>query len=110
MGFSLFTVNKVLRFPLWERMRDHEFLKPHEAAKLLKVSEVEFLDAVYKGDIPGKRIGGRWRFSQTELMRLCKLRNDRNPTPCLREESMYFFDDEEAHEGRAERIIEAYKE
>lgn len=87
-----------------------EFLRPHEAAKLLKISEVEFLDAVYSGDIPGARIGGRWRFSRTELMRLCKLRNDLNPTPYLREESMYFFDDEEAHEGRAERIIEAYRQ
>ena len=109
MGFSLFTVNEVLRFSRRKRRDEDEFLKPHEAAKLLRVSETEFLDAVYSGDIPGKRISGRWRFSRAELMRLCKLQNDHNPTPCLREESMYFFDDEEAHEGRAERIIEAYR-
>jgi hypothetical protein len=110
MNFSLFTVDEVLRFPRRKRNDRDEFLKPHEAAELLKVSEVEFLDAVYSGDIPGKRISGRWRFSRVELMRLCKLRNNHNPTPCLREESMYFFDDDEAHEGRVERIIEAYRQ
>jgi Pentapeptide repeats (9 copies) len=96
MRFSLFTVN------------ENEFLKPHEAAKLLRVSEEEFFNAVFEGDIPGNRISGRWRFSRTELMRLCKQRNDRLPTPYLREEGGYFFDDEEAYKERVKRVVREY--
>ncbi len=42
-------------------------LTPEEAAEYLKVSKRTLLDLARRGQIPGRKIGNRWRFSPTQL-------------------------------------------
>ncbi len=107
MYFNLPTVNRVLEIFGWNQQ--NEFLKPHEAAKLLMVTEEEFFKAVCSGHIPGNHVCGRWRFSRTELLRFCGKFNDRYSLLYLVEERAYFFDDEKAHENRVKQVVEAYE-
>jgi uncharacterized protein YjbI with pentapeptide repeats len=102
MYFNLPTINKVLEMFQWNRQR--EILTPHEAAKLLMVTEEEFFQAFYDGDIPGNKICGQWRFSRSELLRFCGRRFN------TMEGRQLFFDDKKDSETQTEQVIQAYKE
>lgn len=39
-----------------------------EAAALMRVEERQLLDEAERGDLPGRRIGGEWRFSRSALL------------------------------------------
>ena len=43
-------------------------LTPGEAAALLRVDEAAVVEAAEHGDLPGRRLGGEWRFSQAALL------------------------------------------
>lgn len=44
-------------------------LTPDEAAEYLKVSKRTVLELARRGDLPGCKIGNRWRFSLSQLAR-----------------------------------------
>ncbi len=44
-------------------------LTPDEAADYLKVSKRTVLELARRGEIPGRKIGNRWRFSPSQLAR-----------------------------------------
>jgi uncharacterized protein YjbI with pentapeptide repeats len=102
MYFILPAVNKVLEIFKWNHQK--EVLKPLEAAKLLRVTEEEFFQAFYDGDIPGNKVCGQWRFSRSELLRFCGRRFN------TMEGQQLFFDDKKDSETQTEQIIQAYKE
>jgi excisionase family DNA binding protein len=45
-----------------------EILTAGEAAALLRVGEPELLETAERGELPGRRIGGEWRFAREALM------------------------------------------
>jgi len=45
-----------------------DVLTPEQAAELLQVSEDEVVELAQAGEIPGRRIGERWRFSRPALI------------------------------------------
>jgi excisionase family DNA binding protein len=45
-----------------------DVLTPEQAAALLQVSEDEVVELAEAGGLPGRRIGGRWRFSRPALI------------------------------------------
>lgn len=40
---------------------------PDEAAEYLQISKRTVLDLARRGDIPAQKVGGRWRFSPSQL-------------------------------------------
>lgn len=49
-------------------MADDEVLDLREAAVLLDLDEQEVADEAARGNLPGRRIGGQWRFSRAHLL------------------------------------------
>ena len=49
-------------------MSDDEVLDLREAATLLGLEEELVADEAANGSLPGRRIGGRWRFSRSHLL------------------------------------------
>ena len=45
-----------------------EVLTTGEAAALLRVEEPAVLEAAERGDLPGRKLGGEWRFAQSALL------------------------------------------
>jgi excisionase family DNA binding protein len=45
-----------------------EVLTPGEAAALLRVSEADVVEAAERGEVPGRLIGGDWRFARDALL------------------------------------------
>ena len=45
-----------------------EILTAGEAAALLRVEEADVVDAAERGELPGRRIGGEWRFGREALL------------------------------------------
>jgi len=45
-----------------------EVLTAGEAAALLQVSESDVVEAAERGELPGRRIGGKWRFGREALL------------------------------------------
>ena len=45
-----------------------DVLTPGEAAALLRVGEEELMGAAERGELPGRRIGGEWRFAREALL------------------------------------------
>jgi excisionase family DNA binding protein len=45
-----------------------EILTAGEAAALLRVKEPDVVDAAERGELPGRRIGGEWRFGREALL------------------------------------------
>jgi excisionase family DNA binding protein len=45
-----------------------EVLTPAEAARLLKLDEPALIDAAARGELPGRRLAGEWRFSRAGLL------------------------------------------
>lgn len=48
-------------------------LTPDEAADYLKVSKRTVLELARRGEIPGRKIGNRWRFSPSQLARYMEI-------------------------------------
>jgi excisionase family DNA binding protein len=53
-----------------------DVLTPGEAAELLRIGEDALLKAAEDGELPGRRIGGEWRFAREALLAWLK-----GPTP-----------------------------
>lgn len=49
-------------------MADDEVLDLREAAVLLDLDEQVVADEAARGNLPGRRIGGQWRFSRAHLL------------------------------------------
>jgi len=49
---------------------EKEILDIKEASALLRIGVRTMYNLVQKGVIPGRKIGGRWRFSRTSLLSL----------------------------------------
>ena len=49
-------------------MADDEVLDLREAAVLLGLDEQVVADEAARGNLPGRRIGGQWRFSRAHLL------------------------------------------
>ena len=47
----------------------HELLTPHEAARLLRVSQSTVYRLLARGSIPAARVGGQWRIDSADLAR-----------------------------------------
>jgi excisionase family DNA binding protein len=45
-----------------------EVMTPGEAALLLKVDEPALLEAAARGELPGRRLAGEWRFSRSAVL------------------------------------------
>ena len=45
-----------------------EVLTTGEAAALLRVEEPAVLEAAERGELPGRKLGGEWRFAQSALL------------------------------------------
>jgi excisionase family DNA binding protein len=45
-----------------------DVLTPAQAAELLQVEEAEVLALAEAGELPGRRIGGEWRFARAALL------------------------------------------
>ena len=45
-----------------------EVLTPGEAAALLRIEEPQLREAAERGEVPGRRIAGEWRFSRDALL------------------------------------------
>lgn len=45
-----------------------EVLNAEQAAALLQVDEAAVVDLVQRGDLPGRRIAGEWRFARAALL------------------------------------------
>ena len=43
-------------------------LTPGEAAALLRVDEEAVLESAERGELPGRRVGGQWRFAHDALL------------------------------------------
>ena len=50
------------------RPREPEVLTGDEAAELLQVDPEVVLELVERGELPGRRLGGEWRFARTALL------------------------------------------
>jgi excisionase family DNA binding protein len=50
------------------RPRDPEVLTPEEAAELLQVDADVVLDLARGGELPGRELGGQWRFARAALL------------------------------------------
>jgi excisionase family DNA binding protein len=46
---------------------NHEYLTAKEVAVLFRISERQVTRLAERGEIPGVRLGSRWRFRQSEL-------------------------------------------
>ena len=46
---------------------DDEILKISEVAALLKIAEKTVYVLAQRGDLPGFKVGGQWRFSRTAI-------------------------------------------
>jgi excisionase family DNA binding protein len=53
-------------------MADDEILTIHELSDYLKLNEKTAYRLVAKGDIPGFKVGGSWRFRKEEIVRWTK--------------------------------------
>jgi excisionase family DNA binding protein len=51
------------------RPRDPEVLTAGEAAELLQVEEQVVLELARAGELPGRELGGQWRFARAALLR-----------------------------------------
>ncbi|HWH10646.1 MAG TPA: helix-turn-helix domain-containing protein [Solirubrobacteraceae bacterium] len=45
-----------------------EVMTPAEAAILLRLDEPAVIDAAERGELPGRRLAGEWRFSRTAVL------------------------------------------
>jgi excisionase family DNA binding protein len=45
-----------------------EVMTPADAARLLKLDEPALIDAAERGELPGRRIAGDWRFSRAAVL------------------------------------------
>lgn len=52
----------------WSEVADDEVLDLREAAVLLGLDEQVVADEAARGNLPGRRIGGQWRFSRAHLL------------------------------------------
>lgn len=50
-------------------MADDEILTIHELSDYLKLNEKTAYRLVAKGDIPGFKVGGSWRFRKSEIQK-----------------------------------------
>jgi excisionase family DNA binding protein len=50
------------------RPRDPEVLTPQEAAELLRVDPDVVLELARAGELPGRELGGQWRFARAALL------------------------------------------
>lgn len=50
-------------------MTDHDVLTLDEAAALLRLDRRTVADAIRRGDLPGRKIGRRWRLSRRAVLR-----------------------------------------
>ena len=50
------------------RRPEHEVLTAAEAAALLQVDDAAVVAAAEAGDLPGRRLGGEWRFSRAAVL------------------------------------------
>jgi PTS system nitrogen regulatory IIA component len=64
-----------------------EFLSVRQLAEHLQVSEKTVYRMLWRGDLPGHRIGSQWRFSRAEVDYWLDLRLSRLSAPVLREMS-----------------------
>lgn len=48
-------------------MKNEEFLKIKDVAKLLKVGEKTVYSMAQSGELPGFKVRGQWRFSKVDL-------------------------------------------
>ncbi len=64
-----------------------EFLSVKQLAEHLQVSEKTIYRMLWRGDLPGHRIGSQWRFSRAEVDYWLDLRLSRLAPPVLREMS-----------------------
>lgn len=46
---------------------DARLLTPREAARWLKIAPQTVVRMARRGDLPGRRVGRRWRFLQAEI-------------------------------------------
>ena len=46
---------------------EHQYLKVAEVAKLLRLASQTVLNMLNSGEMPGYKIGGRWRVSTSDL-------------------------------------------
>jgi excisionase family DNA binding protein len=53
----------------FQRYELPEVLTPEQASELLQVPEEDLTRLAEAGELPGRRIGGRWRFSRAGLVR-----------------------------------------
>lgn len=51
---------------------DDEILTIHEIAEYLKIKEKTAYALVARGDIPGFKVGGSWRFRRSEIEKWIK--------------------------------------
>jgi excisionase family DNA binding protein len=51
-----------------------EVLDPAQAAELLAVGEAEIVELAEAGELPGRKIGGAWRFSRAALLEWLSLK------------------------------------
>jgi PTS system nitrogen regulatory IIA component len=64
-----------------------EFLSVKQLAEHLQVSEKTIYRMLWRGDLPGHRVGGQWRFSRSQVDYWLDLRLARLAPPVLREMS-----------------------
>jgi PTS system nitrogen regulatory IIA component len=64
-----------------------EFLSVKQLAEHLQVSERTIYRMLWRGDLPGHRVGGQWRFSRSQVDYWLDLRLTRLAPPVLREMS-----------------------
>jgi excisionase family DNA binding protein len=54
--------------PTWERDGPADVLTLAELAELLRAEETAVRALVEKGDLPGRKVGGEWRFSRRAVL------------------------------------------
>ncbi len=56
-----------------------EILTAEQAAQLLQIHPRTLYKLVRKGAIPGRKLGGGWRFSKSELLRMVARHEQKEP-------------------------------
>jgi excisionase family DNA binding protein len=56
-----------------------EILTAAQAAELLQIHPRTLYKLVRKGSVPGRKLGGGWRFSKSEILRMIAVDHDEEP-------------------------------
>lgn len=56
-----------------------EILTAAQAAELLQIHPRTLYKLVRRGSIPGRKLGGGWRFSKAEILRMIAVDHDKEP-------------------------------